>query len=342
MDQSTIRFDKSPDNLLEDIKQLSNNFIVFDNNNTNNTNINTAFKIVQSSNKLLYNYTGVMCKKVWDYLNKNKRVKFMQEDNYISFSKNPSKLSEEEFEKWDKVLLITDEINGFIDLNINFNENITLEFLNDFVNYLQSLSKTIDILLFYYVHTTRSVTFTTIDDLTNLISSAKNELEDDIIVKCNNNFSLEDKFNIINYYYELFILNSKTDIIIHNIWGTEEEYNNREQETKEPTDKFDIFSKLFNNNTLGKCDSNDMEENDMGNILKNAMMNMFGGLGGLGGLNKNDDDDDLDDDVDEENKNEDEKDDDVDNDPDVQAIEKLISNISDKGHFSADNDDNLD
>ncbi len=68
----------------------------------------------------------------------------------------------------------------------------------------------------------------------------------------------------------------------------------------------------------------------MGNLLKNAMMSMFGGLGGLD-TNKEDDDD-VDDDDDEN----------VDDDPDVQAIEKLICNISDKGHFSADNDDNLD
>jgi hypothetical protein len=330
MDQSIIRFDRTQEHILKDIQLLSNSFDITDNNKNL---ITKAFTIMQSSNKLLYNYVGIVCKKIWNYLNENKRDKIMHDENYINLSPSLVNLSIEEFKNWDKVLLLTDEINGFINLNINFDNNVTYEFINDFLNYLDTLSMSNDILLFYYVYTTRNVTFTTIDDLKNLLNSAKHEFEDDICVKCTSLFSLNHKFNIINYYYEIFILNSNTDIILHDIWGTEEEYNNKQKETKQKSDNFDIFGKLFNNNSLGKTDLDDMEENDMGNLLKNAMMSMLGGFGDLGGINKKEDsDDDIDDDVD----------DDVNDDPDVQSIEKLISKISDKGHFSGNDKNNLD
>ncbi len=218
MDQSNIRFDRTQEHILKDIQLLSNSFDITDNNKNL---IKNAFTIMQSSNKLLYNYVGIICKKIWNYLNENKRDKIMHDENYISLSPNLVNLSEEEFKNWDKVLLVTDEINGFINLNINFDNNVTYEFINDFLNYLDTLSMSNDILLFYYVYTTRDVTFTTIDDLKNLLNSVKHEFEDDIYVKCTSLFSLNHKFNIINYYYEIFILNSNSDLILHDIWGTE-------------------------------------------------------------------------------------------------------------------------
>lgn len=313
MDSANIRFDKTPKDILDDIQTQHNSFCISD---KNNNNINNAFNITESSNKLLYNYVGIMCKKIWNHLNENKRFKIVEEEKYISFSPTLKNMTNDEFQNWDKVLLVTDDINGFINLNIKFDNDVTIEFINEFVSYLNELSRTIDILLFYYVYMTRNVSFTNIDDLKNLVNSSISEFEDDVLVQCTSNFSLDYKFNIINYYHQIFVLNSKTDIIIHNIWMTEEEHNNKQKEAENKPDNFDIFSKLFNNKEQG-------DENDMGDVLKNAMMSMFGGLGGLGGLNKKevDSDGDIDDD------------DESDNDPDVQAIEKLIANIADDNNL---------
>lgn len=338
MDLTNIEFDKTQECILEDIQTLSHNFDITDNNNNL---IKNAFTIMQSSNKLVYNYVGIMCKKIWNYLNENKKTKIMHDDNYISLTPNIPDLTKKQFEEWDRVLLLTDEINGFSNFKIIFDKNITQDFIHEFLNYFDTLSTTPDILLFYYVYTTRNVIFTTIEDLNNLINSSKSEVEDILFVKCTTEFALDYKYNIINYYYEIFILNSQTDILIDSIWNTEEKYNNKQKEDVAKPDKFDIFNKLFNNNSLGKCDINelgdlgDLGDGDMGDILKNAMMSMFGGLGGLGGMNNKEEnsDGDVDDDSD--------VDDDVDNDPDVQSIEKLISNISHSGHLMKDGD-NLD
>jgi hypothetical protein len=333
MDTTNIRFDKSSKDLLENIQILSNHFNTSD---TNKNNINNLFKLIESSNKLLYSYVGVMCKKIRDYLNENKKTVLLHDDHSIDFNPNIKDFDTKQFEKWDKMLLITDEINGFVNLSIQFDNNVSLAFVNEFLNFVNTISKSTDIYLFYYVITTRNINFTNIDDLKNIINASISEFEDDIYINCNTKFSLEEKFNIINYYYEIFFINSKSDNLLYKIWGTEDEYNTKKKETKKLPDNFDIFGKLFNNNTLGKCDFGDLnnaEDGDVGDILKNAMMNMFsglGGLGGLGGLDKINKEEDSDGDLDE------------DPDPDVQAIEKLIDNISDNGHFSNKNDDHID
>jgi hypothetical protein len=341
MDQTNIVFDKTQECILKDIQTLSHNFDITDNNNNL---IKNAFTIMQYSNKLLYNYVGIMCKKIWNYLNENKKTKIMHDDNYISLTPNIPDLTKEEFEEWDRVLVLTDEINGFSNFKIIFDKNITQNFINEFLNYFDTLSATPDILLFYYVYTTRNINFTTIEDLKNLINSSKSEVEDVVFVKCTTDFALDYKYNIINYYYEIFILNSQTDILIDSIWNTEENYNNKQNENISKPDKFDIFNKLFNNNSLGKSDMDELGDGDMGDILKNAMMSMFGGLGGLGGLggmNKKEENSDGDVDDDDDDDDDDDVDDDIENDPDIQSIEKLISNIADSGHLMK-NGNNLD
>ncbi len=330
MDSSNIILDTSSKDLLENIQILSNHFNTSD---SNKNNINNLFKLIESSNKLLYSYAGIMCKKIYDFLHVNKKTTLLHDDYYIEINPNIKELTTEQFQNWNKLLLIKDEINGFVNLNIQFSNNVTHEFVNEFVNYINSISITTDILLFYYVITTRTIDFTNIDTLKNIINASASEFEDDIYINCNVKFSLEEELNIINYYYEIFIQNKKSDNVLYKIWGTEDEYNTKKKETKKLPNNFDIFGKLFNNNTLGKCDFSDLnnaEEGDVGDILKNAMMNMFSGLGGLGGLDKINKEEDSDGDLDE------------DPDPDVQAIEKLIDNISDNGHFSNKNDDHID